>query len=472
MLKKEQSIIKARGAIQISNKGISALQRRAWNLLLRNAYDDLLKQETFTVKVSIVKQFLDYESNNLEYLKDTLKALGDIKVEWDILDKDGSPDWGFAHLLSDARINKGILYYSFSPILKEKLYHPKYYAKIKWWIQNRLKNSAYAVVLHEILTDYYRQGEKTGETPWFGLDEFRDLVGVDDHDYKRFNDLNRWVIKKAVSEINDKSDLWCEVEFKREERFVKWIKFHIKENPKKENLIGEIALPKCDTQAKPEKNHHVKSDVKQESGAPAKPDPSRQETFHAMINMGLNTKQTERYLSELTPETINSRIEIVREKWREGKIASETPTGYLVSLLETTGSGSIQKPLFIVEEQAREEEKEKKEREKRKRQDRIRNILEKLKENFSDLRDAQFKEALARLSKEEIDRRREEYFSKTKNFPFLSKESIFQGELRNQLLSDYDPEFMFYCEKQGYRVEKNKVSNDWILKGKLDGSPL
>jgi hypothetical protein len=44
-------VIKASGAIQIENN-ITLLQRRAWNLLLANAYDELPTQEKHQIGVT------------------------------------------------------------------------------------------------------------------------------------------------------------------------------------------------------------------------------------------------------------------------------------------------------------------------------------------------------------------------------------------------------------------------------------
>ena len=51
MEKKE--VIKHSGAIQVSANQISLLQRKIWNILLANAYDDLLSKEEYCLFRSI-----------------------------------------------------------------------------------------------------------------------------------------------------------------------------------------------------------------------------------------------------------------------------------------------------------------------------------------------------------------------------------------------------------------------------------
>jgi len=65
-------VIKASGAIQIENN-ITLLQRRAWNLLLANAYDELPTQEKHQIGVTALTRGLAYSSRNDAHLKKLLK---------------------------------------------------------------------------------------------------------------------------------------------------------------------------------------------------------------------------------------------------------------------------------------------------------------------------------------------------------------------------------------------------------------
>src|SRR5213080_3387625 len=76
-----REVVKHSAAIQIQNN-ITLLQRRAWNVLLANAYDELPTQETHQVKVAELMEKLEFSSKNDEYLKGALKALVGCKVEW------------------------------------------------------------------------------------------------------------------------------------------------------------------------------------------------------------------------------------------------------------------------------------------------------------------------------------------------------------------------------------------------------
>ena len=129
MLKDTQEVVKHSAAIQIQNN-ITLLQRRAWNVLLANAYDELPTQETHQVKVAELMEKLEFSSKNDEYLKGALKALVGYKVEWNVLDKDNKWEWGVTTLLAEARIKDGVCTYAYGPMLRERLHNPNIYARI------------------------------------------------------------------------------------------------------------------------------------------------------------------------------------------------------------------------------------------------------------------------------------------------------------------------------------------------------
>ena len=94
-------VIKASPAIQVQGK-MTHLQRRAWNVLLANAYDELPNREIHRVSVAELAKSLGFNSHNEDHLKETLKALVDYTVEWNVLGKDKKQEWGVASLLGSA----------------------------------------------------------------------------------------------------------------------------------------------------------------------------------------------------------------------------------------------------------------------------------------------------------------------------------------------------------------------------------
>ena len=121
-------VIKASPAIQVQGK-VTHLQRRAWNVLLANAYDELPNRDIHRVSVAELAKSLGFNSHNEDYLKETLEALVDCIVKWNVLGKDKKQRWGVAALLASAEIANGICTYSFAAHLRYKLYNPRIYTK-------------------------------------------------------------------------------------------------------------------------------------------------------------------------------------------------------------------------------------------------------------------------------------------------------------------------------------------------------
>jgi hypothetical protein len=238
--RRRKEVMKHSSAVQITNS-ITLLQRRAWNILLAKAYDDLDNADRHQIRVRELVEMLDYKSNDDSHLKDALEKLTTTAVKWNILSKDKSLEWGVFPLLSGAVIRQGVLTYAFSPLLKERLYNPRMYARISLSLQNRFQ-SKHALALYELCVDYFDLSRNYGETPFIPISEFRELMGVGDEEYPSFARLNDKVIKRAVQEINELSDLMVDVRMQRTNRKIDELKFCIFRKT-------ELALPFSPTEA-------------------------------------------------------------------------------------------------------------------------------------------------------------------------------------------------------------------------------
>ena len=86
-------VIKASPAIQIQSK-ITHLQRRAWNVLLANAYNELPNKDIHRVSVTELAKKLGFNSRDYDHLKETLEALVDCTVKWNVLGKEKKREMG------------------------------------------------------------------------------------------------------------------------------------------------------------------------------------------------------------------------------------------------------------------------------------------------------------------------------------------------------------------------------------------
>ena len=225
-MEQKREVIKHSAAIHIQNN-ITLLQRRAWNVLLYHAYDELATQEEHHIAQQELLALLEFDSHNRLYLQEALEALVGCKVKWNLLDKDDQWEWGVTTLLAQAKIKNGVCTYAYSPELRRRLHNPRMYARINLSMQNKFA-SKYAQTLWEVCVDYLDAARGVGETPFMTLEQYRDLMGVAEGLYPQFKRLNERAIKDPVAEINRLTDFRVEVVYQRTRRRVSALKFKVR----------------------------------------------------------------------------------------------------------------------------------------------------------------------------------------------------------------------------------------------------
>lgn len=346
MLQGKREVIKHSAAIHIQNN-ITLLQRRAWNVLLANAYDELPFQEHHRIRILDLMRALEFESKNEEYLKEALEALVSCKVKWNILDKDGEHEWGVTTLLAEAKIKSGICTYAYGPTLRERLHNPRMYARINLSMQNKF-DSKYAQALWEVCTDYLDETRNQGETPFIRLRDFKGLIGIANNGYGgEFKIINRDVIKPSIKEINEVTDFDVKAEYQKEKRKVAAVKFRVcrvNQLPGQASRQGELFLDEKDTP-------HVVRELKLAGLAATEAWKIWQEGFEYVeegsrpVNIGDNLEAAfDKYVVE--------KIHLLKRRQAEGKI--KNITGFLREAIKKNYSN----PEFTAEEK-RHAEREK-----------------------------------------------------------------------------------------------------------------
>ncbi|WP_118134706.1 replication initiation protein [Oceanicella sp. SM1341] len=220
------SVKKNVAAIHISGK-LTLLQRKLSNVLLLNAYDELVTRASHSIDARTLCLMVGYNSNDMDTLREALRSLVETVAEWDMLDDRGRQEWGVSSMLAHARLRGGVCDYAYSPALAEKLHDPKVFALINLNIQKRF-TSGHGLALYENCYRFTR----TGSTGWWPLEIFRRLMGVDGSSYyESFKHLNAKIIKPAVAEVNRTSNIVVTPEFEKRGRSITGIRFLIRENP-------------------------------------------------------------------------------------------------------------------------------------------------------------------------------------------------------------------------------------------------
>lgn len=221
---RRESVKKNVAAIHVSGK-LTLLQRKLVNVLLLNAYDGLISRRTHTIDARTLSIMIGYNSNDVDTLKEALRALVETTAEWDMFNDDGGREWGVSALLASARLRGGVCEYAYSPALAEKLHDPKIFSLINLSIQCEF-SSGHALALYENCYRFMR----TGSTGWWEIEVFRRLMGVHDSAYYQvFKHLNAKIIKPSVAEVNTVSNITITPEFRRQGRSVSHVRFLIRD---------------------------------------------------------------------------------------------------------------------------------------------------------------------------------------------------------------------------------------------------
>ncbi len=312
----DQNLKKHVAAVHINNR-LTLTQRKASNVLLYNAYENLLTARVHRIRVKDLAEAIGFNTNNLEPLKEALKTLARTVLEWNILDENGAhEEWGATTLLAQAVIKHGYCTYAYSPDLCEKLYRPEIYALLNLSIQRKF-SSGYALALYENCLRYRR----VGTTGWIGLDNLKRLMGINETDtyYQDFRKFNDKVVKPAAQQVNETSDLFLEIEYQRTSRKVSAVRFQVTDNPQMllfaQRQAELAAALEAETMAAAASAKAAIA-VNAESPVSGGLEPLREK----LQAFGLNSRQIRMALSSYEPAYVEGNIAVVEQDLAAGKV--------------------------------------------------------------------------------------------------------------------------------------------------------
>lgn len=210
-MREENYVIKANKFIEAKGR-LSTLEQKLLATLISeiNTSDEDFKE--YKLSISEVGEFIGLNSNAVyERLRETavnLKSKSLSLEEVNPITKKRT--FLEVNLIASAKHTEGtgILIITIAPDLKPYLIAIKGDKTpfTKYMIKNILKlNNSYSIRLYELLKQYERIGKRS-----FELDELKKLLGVQAESYKIFSEFERRVLKKAKSEISDKTDVYID----------------------------------------------------------------------------------------------------------------------------------------------------------------------------------------------------------------------------------------------------------------------
>jgi plasmid replication initiation protein len=219
---------------------ITLLTRKLFNVLLASAQSqaqalngDLLVYRTALSKITTNSSF---NSNDTALIKEHLRKMNSIQVEWNESSKDTARRWGVTNLLAEVEIiedkdsHSTFLEWSYAPKIKKRLLEPEVYARISLQMLSSLRSST-SVSLYEICARYATSPNNlTMREKWEWWRPV--LTGSPDAEmeretYKEYKYFKRDVLKCAVAELNQVTELNVELLEYKDGRSVKELQFRV-----------------------------------------------------------------------------------------------------------------------------------------------------------------------------------------------------------------------------------------------------
>jgi plasmid replication initiation protein len=231
--------VKKHVALIHSSGELTKVERVLVNVLLFNAYDDLLTKKTHTIPSKFLTPLIGWSGNGLNDLKKSLERLAGRVIKFNLLE-DKKPVWEINHFISKARIADGVCTYEYHEDMAKLMYEPEIYAMIRASLEYKLPSS-YAINLYENCIRFVNTKHKT--TGWWDLERFRLLMGANIPSYDDFKYLKRDIVVKPIKDINTHTDINLTFELRKVGRTVTDIKFNIEEKAdKKARMFDDDAL--------------------------------------------------------------------------------------------------------------------------------------------------------------------------------------------------------------------------------------
>jgi plasmid replication initiation protein len=239
----ENFLLKHTAAVHINND-LTSVDRKLYNVLIKKAFNNLLKQDMHSLSIESLLKDLGHENyKNHSFIKDSIQKLVNSSIKFNILGKDKRKKWESAiSLLSSAHFSSGIVYYTFPKELSLNFARPSIYANLNLEYQNKL-SSKYSVSLWEFCTEQLDSNNSSKlQTNIIPLEKIRELLGAQDQTYDEFKNLNRVVFKKSINEINSLTDIFVLYELVKSEKKVIGITFTIERKNNIEYLSENVDI--------------------------------------------------------------------------------------------------------------------------------------------------------------------------------------------------------------------------------------
>lgn len=205
-------------AIVPQNRKITALGRKAYNVMLNIAQSQGVEKESYRAPLSEIVSGIDYGSNDIELIKKHLKAMATTIVEWNSPTTGEGTKWTVCALISHATItkesNQNFLEWGYAQPLRQELLSPSVFSKLSIGMLSQMHTHA-GIVLYEICTRYKNIGRTSRQNWRWWLPVLTGQPKSEKLAKTEYRFFKRDTIKPAIAEVCAITDIEIElVEYK------------------------------------------------------------------------------------------------------------------------------------------------------------------------------------------------------------------------------------------------------------------
>lgn len=218
-------------AIVPQNRKITALGRKAYNVMLSIAQTQGVEKEVFRAPLAEIVSGIDYGSNDLELIKKHLRAMASTIVEWNSPTTGEGTKWTVCPLISHATIvkesNQNFLEWGYARPLRNELLSPAVFSKLSIGMLSQMHTHA-GIVLYEICTRYKNVG-RTSRQHWrWWLPVLTGQPNSDRLAKTEYRFFKRDTIKPAIAEVCSITDIEIELVEYKEGKSIAEVQFHVR----------------------------------------------------------------------------------------------------------------------------------------------------------------------------------------------------------------------------------------------------
>ncbi len=226
-------------AIVPQNRKITALGRKAYNVMLNIAQTQGVEKEVYRAPLSEIVSGIDYGSNDIELIKKHLKAMVTTIVEWNSPTTGEGTKWTVCALISHATIvkkgNQNFLEWGYAQPLRQELLAPSVFSRLSIRMLSQMHTHA-GIVLYEICTRYKNVG-RTSRQDWrWWLPVLTGQPNSEKLAKTEYRFFKRDTVKPAIAEVCAITDIQIELVEYKDGKSISELQFLVK-------IKAQVTLP-------------------------------------------------------------------------------------------------------------------------------------------------------------------------------------------------------------------------------------